>query len=338
MAIATYFGGGEDDTLFQMGGAGITTTSTRFRSTYARCALTTLGLSTLQGDNYWQNSVPFAQTYFWFGARTVTFTSAFAIANPMIDFLDASGVVRLRLRGAGGGFSSLWRVDKMDSVGAITQLGSNFTMTVSGTTVDRIAAEVYYNTSGIFRLYLNGILQFSYSGDVTTDAVTELASFRVRCETTTGLGNTRCWSEIVISDSDTRSMSLQTFPPVANGTTHNFDTGAPAAINVNEIVLNDATIDGSSAAGQIDEYTIGALATGTFSILSVGVTARAQAGGAGGPQNIDMAVRSGGTDYFSGDMALDVAFGGFQYWWDVDPDTTDLWAALPTNIGVRSAT
>ncbi len=132
-------------------------------------------------------------------------------------------------------------------------------------------------------------------------------------------------------------MSLQSLAPVANGNTHNFDTGTPAAANVNEITLSDGTVDGSTTAAQIDQYTIPALATGSFSILAVGVSARMQKG-TSGPTKMDLGVRST-SDYWSADQVLTVTWAAYQNWWTTDPNTASSpWAALPSNIGLQSVT
>jgi hypothetical protein len=73
-----------------------------------------------------------------------------------------------------------------------------------------------------------------------------------------------------VSDSDTRGMAgLVTLPPVANGNTHNFDVGTPAASNVNKIIINDSTFDGATTPGLIDQYTIGSLPAGSWQITGM---------------------------------------------------------------------
>jgi hypothetical protein len=139
-----------------------------------------------------------------------------------------------------------------------------------------------------------------------------------------------------VSDSDTRSLGLQTFQPVANGNTHSFDTGSPAASNVNEVTLDDTTYDGSSTAGQIDQYTIPSLASG-YGVVAFGVSARA-AKGASGPTKIDLGVRVGGSDYWSSDQSLGVSLLNYQIWWSTNPNTTVPWVGVPDNIGLQSVT
>ena len=132
-------------------------------------------------------------------------------------------------------------------------------------------------------------------------------------------------------------MFLQTLAPVANGNTHNFDTGTPLASNVNEVVLSQATLDGSTTAGQIDQYTIPALVAGSYSIVDVSITAQLIKG-ASGPSKMDLGVRSGAVDTWGADKSLFNYWESFQSNWALDPATTLAWAALPTNIGIKSVT
>jgi len=234
----------------------------------------------------------------------------------------------------GSGTNGVAAAFKVSNAGVATQLGSNFSLPFSTSSVDKLDFYIDYQAAGTFTVYLNGIQVFTYSGDVTTDGTTTLTGLRLA-----SLGHSRNfnWSEVMLTDFDTRSWNLQTLAPVANGNTHNFDTGSPAASNVNEITLSDATLDGSTSAGQIDQYTLPAIASGTYSIVSIGVSARLQKGSSG-PSKMDLGVRSGGSDYWSSDQTLTTAWTDYQNWWMTDPNTSATWAALPTNIGLKSVT
>lgn len=328
-----YFAGGEDSDFIGFGGGGSVDTNTvYFRSAYARCALVPANATTA----YYQSGVPFSASAFWFTGRHGASSGVFYNSNGLtLGFADASNIRRLRIRNAGGTSAGPWAIEKINAAGTVTQLGVNTLWQYAINGLDKLDIFVNYSASGQFTVYLNGVQVFTFSGDVTTDGVTTLASVQLLGD---GMGTSAGgWSEVIVSDSDTRSMSLQTLAPVANGNTHNFDTGSPAAANVNEVTLNDGTLDGSSVAGQIDEYTIPALVTGTFSILAVGVSARAIAGTTG-PQHMDLGVRQASADYWSADKALTAAFANYQNWWTTDPSTSAAWASLPVNIGVRSVT
>ncbi len=326
-----YFGGGEDCDFYQVGGGTVTTNTFYYRTTYARCALLCTALTTC----YWQNWLPFNISTFWTSARWgYSGANATGTAFNLISWVDSSNLERIRIITTNT--INQFRVEKVDASGTATQLGSSFLLVPSNLSgsPDKLDVYMVYNSVGTFTVYLNGIQYFTYSGDVTTNSVTALAN--IRFGNGSGTGNS-AWAEVILADTDTRSWNLQTLPPVANGNTHNFDTGSPAASNVNEIVLNDSTLDGSTTSGQIDQYTIPAIAGGTYTIISIGVSARMQKG-ASGPSKMDLGVRSGGSDFWSSDQVLTVAWTDYQNWWATDPNTSATWGGLPTNIGLKSVT
>ncbi len=323
-----YFGGGEDSEFYQVGGGTVTTVAGWYRSAYARCGLMTNNILT----SYWQNWLPFTVSTFWTSARWGFGASSTAAAGyKMVAWLDSSALERIRLISTG---TNAWKFEKVNGSGTATQLGAGFTLVPTVIVPDKLDVYIVYNAAGTITLYLNGIQYFTYSGDVTTDSLTALNNIRFG---STSNGANTAWSEVILADTDTRSWNLQTLPPVANGNTHDFDTGSPAASNVNEIVLSDATLDGSTTAGQIDQYTIPSIAGGTYTIVSIGVSSRMQKG-VSGPSKMDLGVRSGGTDYWSSDQTLTVAWADYQNWWSTDPNTAATWAALPSNIGLKSVT
>jgi hypothetical protein len=322
-----YFAGGEDSEFYAVGIVPtIVTSSSYIRTSFARMGFQFFGNGILYITHY----LPFSASSFWHSQRVCITNNNNNSSNRLLSYADSSNIERLRLAPVS---SNVYQVLKVDASGTTTQLGSNFNLTFSGG-VDKLDTNIVYNASGLFALYLNGVLVFSYSGDVTTNSVTSLSYVRLGCPASSPFTT---WSECIVADTDTRSMSLQTLAPVANGNTHNFDTGSPAASNVNEITLNDATLDGSTTAGQIDEYTIPAIVGGTLPIVAVGVSARMQCGTTG-PQHADIVVRSGSTDYLSSNMNLTLTWSDYQNWWMTDPNTSAPWLALPVNIGIKSIT
>lgn len=331
-APVIYFGGGEDsEHMFIGAGTSVITTSGSFRSLYARCSLST---TQAVGNGYWQSVFQYIGTpsTFWFSGRIAM--GNFSGSNGgMLSFIDSTNHTRLQIVCSGG----LPVVQKVNTAGTATTLtntlgtwGGSFSGATGGT--DKIDVSWVNSGSGSINIYINGIKQFNYTGDTTTET-TAIAGHRLG-NASSSSGN---WSEIIVSDTDTRTWNLQTAAPVANGNTHNFDTGTPAASNVNEITANYATLDGSTTAGQIDQYTIPAIAAGTYTIVAVGVSSQLVRG-ASGPQHMDLGVRSGSTDYWSSDQALTLAWANYQNWWNTDPNTSATWTALPANIGLKSVT
>lgn len=345
--VTIYFRGGEDVDFTGVGTArGVDTTGGRFRAGYARNSLqiTTLGIN----DTFWTAVNKFSVSSLWWTARVLPNggTNPGGTGTHFWHFTDAAGVVRLRARlvSQNNAFNAVvWAIEKVNAAGTATQLGSNIQFTGMGTNVlSKMDIQINYSTTGSLTIYTaaadgsGSVTAFTYSGDVTTDGQTLLAGFDLG-HPGTGSGCFTNWSEIMVADSDSRTLGLVTLVPTANGNTHNFDTGTPAAANINENAINDATLDGSSVAGQIDQYTIGTLPTGTFSILQIGITARMMKG-LSGPAHMDLGVRSGSTpaDYWSPDVALPTLWQSFVYDWTVDPSTSAPWLVLPVNIGLRS--
>lgn len=323
--MLVYFLGAEDLDFVMTGTGSISTTATFYRSTYSRCSLESPGQTT------WRSLVAFSATALWFSGQIYNQASTPVNLTALVGFSDSSDVARLRLEATGA--ANTFMIKKYDTAGTGTQLGSNFTMTLSAA-LHRL--NIYFDNAvaGTVLVYWDAALVFSYSGDTTTE-VTTLSYIRLGTVGTSTLNDKHNWSECIVCDTDTRTLSLLVRPPVANGNTHDFDTGTPAAANVNEVTLSDATLDGSSVAGQIDQYTLAAMPSGTFSILAVAISAR-MVRGVTGPTKMDLGVRSGATDYWEADHALTFAWENYQDYWYEDPNTAAEWAALPTNVGLRS--
>lgn len=320
-----YFAGGEDSDF--LAGTTISVTGSGFRTGYARCSLSSLS------NGYIQNPVAFTASTFWSSARWSGASQFGVNTGSFISWHDSSGIKRLSLECTNSS-TKTWTFYKVDASAVKTQLGSTFVMDWTGIS-PTIKVDVYavVNSSGTIQVYWQNTLMFTYTGDTTTNSVTSIAFIQLRT-----IGNTvttDSFSEVMVMDQDTRACSLQTLAPVANGNTHNFDTGTPAAANVNEITLSDVTLDGSTTAGQIDQYTMTSLIAGTWTIMAVGVSARAIMGTTG-PTKMDVGVRST-SDYWSSDFSLTGVFAnGYSNWWTVDPNTSLGWAALPSNIGLKS--
>ncbi len=322
-----YFAGGEDIDFNLSGGAGSSNTSGSYRTPNARCSIYIPGFSSVANI---KNATSFNTSTFWFTGRSYQ-TSVVSVSQAPINFTDINGKVRLRILYTTNTTASF---QKLTAAGVATTLFT-FNLTLSLSTIDKWDISVNYSTTGYVYVYLNGALLGSFTGDTTSDdGITSLTGFQLY-SFTAGAGSSGFWSEVIVSDSDTRPMFLQTLAPVANGNTHNFDTGSPSASNVNEIFLNDGTLDGSSVAGQIDEYTIPSLVGGTYSILAVGVSAR-MIKGATGPTKAQLVLRSGSTDYTSPNQSLMTGWSTYSNWWSNDPNTSSPWAALPVNIGIES--
>jgi hypothetical protein len=342
MSATVYWAGTQDIDFTFFGSAIVDTNAGRHRPGFVTTGINPGSAITTD----WVETIPaFNQSTFWVGFRTCNSFAAGNVTNAIpLALLDSSRITRIRLRFTSGGNPNNMVVEKVTAAGVATTLititGLVWDIPSTGFEATKMDLFVNYAVAGSISIYYKGILLGSFTGDVTTDSVTSLAAVRFG---NTGSGNSYFVSECMVLNVDTRACSLNAFLPVANGNTHNFDTGSPAAANVNETPFNDSTVDGSTTANQIDQYTNAAVATGSFSVLAFGVVARALKG-VSGPTKIDLNVRTGGSDFFSADMPLTTFWQTYSNWWSQNPNTSADWTtaqignASGFNIGVKSIT
>lgn len=338
MALPVIYWRGTEDIDYNLGGgSNLDGTAGRYRSGYARYAIGPAGSNASNSVNLipWNGGA--GASSFWFSSYVFVLNTASNNWN-VLWFYDTNRIIRFFIQQIG---TNTFQIFKRNAAGTNTSLGT-FGGGLANSVLTKWDIQIVGGVSGAVNIYatVSGVNTpiFAFTGDTTTDGAAQPIAYH-------GLGNGLngggqwLWSEQIASDSDTRAMSLVVLIPTANGNTHNFDTGTPAAANINEQVLNQTTFDGSSVAGQIDQYTISGLPTGTFQILDIGITAQMMKGYTG-PTKMDFNVRSGASpaDYFSPDTALTTVWTTYVYDWPNDPSTSASWTSLPVNIGLRSVT
>lgn len=330
--------GGEDVDFSFTSNTQVTTTGGLFRSGYARCGIQpgNTGNGQALSKLPWNGGA--GASSFWFSSQMTTNNINNTNGFVVLWFYDTGGVLRFYVVATG---TNAYQVFKRTAAGVTTSLGT-FSPPLASNTMYKWDIQVVGGASGNFNLWITqsggtATQYVSFSGDTTTDGAAQNISQVAYGDGLSGqIAYT--WSEGIASTTDTRSMSLVTLVPAANGNTHNFDTGTPAAANINETIINDTTLDGSSTAGQIDQYTINGLPTGAWLILDVAIVARMLSSGA--PSKMDLGVRCGASpaDFWSSDFTLTASFATYGYNWGTDPSTSAAWTALPVNIGLKSVT
>lgn len=355
-APVIYFSGGEDFEFSSVGTVSVDTTSSHRRGAFCRCAL-----KADDGSSFWDTGNRMSVTDAWFHARvwmtanslaSVTSGASAADQSP-IKITDASGVVRLGLRLTGASVSNTnannWQFGKFDASGAFTQLGSALSGIFTGSPAvpDELDIQVSnYATggSGSVSIYINRTLVFTVSSaTLATNSNTTINGLRLGGECVSTAASAQhvafSYSEIIVSDSDTRGWTRNTLTPAADGNTDTFDTGGVS--NINETTLDDATLNASGSAGQVQQYTIGSLPAGIYGVVAVGFSARGLAGSSGGPTKIDFGTRDGGADYWGSDLSLPGSIDLVQDNWTINPATsaaftTGQLAAAGFDIGLKS--
>lgn len=327
--MSFYFVGGEDHDFSPIGSCFVNTANTTARRTAnARCSLIVAAAAVNDG---WQGALTAAVSDFWFTARF--FNEAVFGTQDWLVFLDGSTRRLLIKLDASGHIIIATR----DATPTTTTLATSTLVLGLGVTPHKLDVQVSYGASGSVNVYVDGVLWVSYSGDVTTNSATTLSGFVLG--STSGNGSAVVyWSEIVCGTADTRHMSVITLPPAANGNTFAWSN---TYASVDETTINDADLCASSSANDVMQTTVTSSGiTGTPAIRAVAVSARAMKG-ASGPTQIQMNVRTGGSDYFSGTLALETSFGRVSNIWETNPNTTAAWlytapTAVGFNIGAKS--
>lgn len=297
-------------------------------STFERASMMAAGSS-----NYAESPQFSAITTCWTHMVLTTGPSGYSGLGGRFSWYDGSGVERIRLRADNSG-----SIDMQISVGAgWVTVGSAISIPLAGTWQTLDVGIVCNSVSGSVKLYVAGTLRID-SGTIDLSAITSIRQVRITGATVAVGGGSSAFayiSQVIVADEPTIGWRLLTRYANGGGATGDF-TGDYTSID--ETSYSDTDFVNSSTANQVELFTqTGAALTG-YVPRAVAVTARARRG-ATGPQNIQLALRSSGTNYFSSTKALDVGYGAFCNVWETDPATTADW--LTTNIdtlqfGVKS--
>lgn len=321
----------------------LVTTSDHFRSNYARAAIHIAQAST-QNTLYTNCSATYiaASSDFWQSVQTYSNTPT--AGTPFISFGSSDGVERLQVRenAAGTGFT----LYSHNAAGTSTQLATESVLNVSTALVTKVDVHVNYTCSavGSVDIYINSTQVIAFSGNPCTDAVTSLDHlvFYDIAANSSGIQTHNDYSEIVASTTDTRAWGLFTLYPNASGNTVAWTGTNPCTAILDVISYNDASYVYTDTAGLIEECAVyNTLPSGSFSVPAVSMSMRGLVGSTG-PQNFNFTTRTGATDYFSADRALNNSFHhNGPYIQETNPGTATSWTtgdltAAGFNIGLRS--
>jgi hypothetical protein len=176
---------------------------------------------------------------------------------------------------------------------------------------------INYGVSATVNIYTGGLgLLLSFTGDVTVGGNTSLDSvFLLRSGGTVLEG-----SEIIVGDTDTRSLSLLTGAPNGNGTTQNWSN--PAFTNFNPITINDANSTFTNTTAQDEQAALIDIPSGTFSVVATKVAARAMATTGAVAAHLKLGYNSGGTVGVGSSHTLTTSFTTYEDYFVNDPTTS----------------
>ncbi len=338
MVDTFYFVGGEDFNFTPFGITSVDVTTGHFRGDFARC-----GLRAEDGDSGWDTGNVGDFTDVWFHARGYMELSYYSrsvlVSEPPVErapikIVDADGVVRLMVYlpamfPATNTNPARWHFAKVDQLGVATNLGGVLSAFFSANPAEPDDFDIHISDydvvgGGSVKIWFRGTLAFSVSGvTLATDGNTTINGIRFSGVGVEGSNTGSVWyhtySEVVVAAQDTRGIDLVTLTPDANGNLDNWDVGGVS--NINELVLDDSTGNVSLTAGQIQQYTVVAPPAGTYGVIALAVSVRAQKGSLGGPTKLDLGLRTNATDYWGSDINLPSTKQHLQTFFVTNPDT-----------------
>jgi hypothetical protein len=197
-----------------------------------------------------------------------------------------------------------------------------------------VLIEVHYkphDTAGVFQIRVGGVLDINFSGD-TTDGATAIDGIRIG-----GDGNyyASSWFDNVVIDNaawpgDTR---IQAIWPSAPGDLAEWDPSSGQNWDcVDEIPYSDTDYVSTNVTGKTDLYEVTDLVGSIHSVRCIQVSARAIKEGSPTPQNLQLACRSGGANYFGENVPVPaVNPKPLTKLWDTNPATGQPWTKDEVN-------
>lgn len=316
------FAGGEMGAFIPADADCVELSTGSFNSSFARCALLINGATTYAESAHWTN-----ETDCWLHFDLlVDRTTGSGSETTYLSAYDSSDteVYRIRMSQA----SAVMTVKQYYWNGStFTQLGTSFTTNMD--TLNTFDVHVDFSASGSGTIYLSGTQRLTGTADLS--GLNGISYVRLR-------GSLECYySQVMAADESTIGWRLKTVPATGAGATTDW-TGTYAEID--EIVYSDADFINSDTADQVELFSHGSTIPTGYVVNGVAVTARAKCG-TGGPQNLQMAIRSGGTTYVSSSIALDAGYTANVNIWETDPATSAAFttsAITSLQFGVKSIT
>lgn len=223
-------------------------------------------------------------------------------------FVNNAGVEILRMR-----WSGTTILFESHATGSWLQLGA----TVTAPSTSKQEIDIFYDAqaSGNLKLYIGGTERFAYAGDLSGCA--NIAEIRLKGYAFAGVATGR-WHGVMVADIPLIGYRLGTFYPSGAGSDSGWVSGFTT---IDEAVHNDGDYIASATANQISTFALTGPDLTGYAVAAVGVAARAKRG-ASGPANLQLTLRSGGTNYFSASKALDIGYETKLHVWEDNPATS----------------
>lgn len=298
-----------------------------YDTSFARCAMKGQSASDYSESPSHTN---LTDVWLHFEVDGVAFTGTYL--GTILTWHDSGGVARIQL--LYNTADSMFYCQYWNGAAWVTA-GSGISLSLGNAKQTMDVHAVVNSASGSIKVYIAGTERIN-SGTIDLSGATNLQKFRLY-GTTFGTLRLFYWSQLIVADENTIGMRLMTMYASGVGSDSAWGSGSYASIN--EITYNDVDLISSATANQVSTFaaTLVAATTG-YTIRAVGVAARAKCD-ATGPQNLQLALRVSGTNYFSSSLALSAGYGAFVNVWNTSPATSSPWSVSELSgiqFGVKS--
>ncbi|OPY15253.1 MAG: hypothetical protein A4E66_00172 [Syntrophus sp. PtaB.Bin001] len=316
--------GGEDVDFIVFSGCSMNTSSTYFRSGYARAGIAT-SISSAGRSTIFPGG---AITSGWLSVR-IYFTGAVGSAQYPIGLGYSSSGVKGLYVGTDTSTSSKAALYKYDGT-TYTKLASEVGTSLSTSFLHKIDLNVsaFNDTvNGNAKVYIDGNLVIDYTGDLTVSGVTSLDCVMI---SKGGYSGTTYFyiSEIIVADSSTVNMSLVTNYPNAAGDSNSW-TGAYT--DIDETTIDDSDVVYDNNVGHQALFGLRDLPSGSFSVLAIKEAIRACKSSDSTPTSINLGVKSGGTVSVSDNHSLSTSWATKERYMATNPVTGNAFTPSEVN-------
>ena len=313
-----FMGGEEIDFDRFINGTYMSLNTGLFRTAFARTAVS-VPSSANDSVSYAAGSFTGPSSDFWFSSRVWFIVDEMPTTyRTMLAFFDGT-TKRVALQFAQSRKAQFVVYDNSGGATVLLESANPVLSTTSG--LLKIDLQVTYSNPGRIRLFVNGVPALDYTGNTLVGGSTTLNKFNLYAVNERGGLGTN-YSEVMIADRDTRTLSLKTHTPVATAPGHNW---IGSVSDVSEVTLDESTMLTTDALDATAKFTIDSLPTGNFAVRGVKVSTWAARGGTG-PANIAVGVNVGGTDNYGPDRPLDTGYGPINRIMDQNPVANRGWS------------
>lgn len=235
------------------------------------------------------------------------------------------------------------------------EAGNNVRATIGSTIVATGTKTIGLNTTYRIEIYLkiadsggrvvvkiDGVTDIDFTGDTLYGAYTQFNRVRLGHGPSVSWTTSAYFDNFIMDDADwIGDTNIQAVVPTGAGNTTGW---TPSAGNnwecVDEKPFNDADYVSINAIDTVDTYAAGNMAGTISEVKCVQVQSRIKTDGTPTPTNLKLVVRSGGTDYLSGNKTVPAAAKSFSHIWETNPADSAAWEETDVNameIGVKSA-